>query len=659
LKSLQLLVAKLDDTKNWPMKFNLHAIKSIAVRRSNLIWGLLIFCTCLFVYLSNGNDFFLGSSDNIPNSLLAFNWLENHTLNFNNFKDGYLYLNDEHPYFFAKGLNDDLTSRYPIGTAIITFPLYVGFYLYLKLAGLIQSFTTGIPTNLLDIASKDFNVYRIGFSKLAGAIATAFSVVLFYFTVRLKFSQSIALISTFVFAFATSSWVLNSQDLRQHTISNLVLISITFCLMKADRTQGKSRRILLLLAGVFCGLLPSVRVTSGIFSLAATLYTLYAFRKEAIFFLLGLPSVLLHFAWNAYYFGFDNLISGGYVEQFENRPSTYKFTLTQFRTAALGLLVSPSEGLFAFSPVLLFAILGAYQVFRQRTGRDETLLLCLTAAAIGLFINYSFYGSWTGGSDSYGCRFLTDTLPVVCLLVAYCLAALVKASEPTQVDRHKSALSHRVAAGLVATFLAATLVSTGIQAIGAYSSTDWGTSPIPLLTDRSRLWQLRDSQIERHFRNLLVRLHHPISNRKQYVQGLDGRIEKVEILTQGEATDISNGLVIESKRRRLIRATLVNTGTSPWFGYQTGMVNQGETKLRVHFIDANGNQLAPRESRWLNIAGTPSSGETTEAIARIMFPKEPGDYQMVFEVFAWGFDNSPNKEKPPIYALTVTVTPRS
>jgi hypothetical protein len=130
-------------------------------------------------------------------------------------------------------------------------------------------------------------------------------------------------------------------------------------------------------------------------------------------------------------------------------------------------------------------------------------------------------------------------------------------------------------------------------------------------------------------------------------------------VAQGEVTDISNGLVIESKRRRLIRATLTNTGASPWFGYQTGMMNQGETKLRVHFVDANGNKLPPRESRWLNIAGTPTPGETTEAIARIMFPKEPGTYQMVFDVFAWGFDNSSNKTKPPVYVLPVTVVPRS
>jgi len=626
-------------------------VRAMMAKRTETMIGLLIFVTCLFVYLANGTEFYLGSSDNIPNTLLAFNWLENHSLTFNLFRNGQWFVDGEHPYFFAEGLNGDLTSRYPIGAAIVTFPLYVVFFLYLKLVGLVTSLATGVPTDLLDIASKDFGDYRIGLSKLAGAIATAFATVLFYLTLRLKFNRGVALITSFIFAFCTSSWALNSQDLRQHTISNLLLITIVFCLMKADRTQDKKRQALLFLAGIFCGLLPSVRLTSGLFSFTATIYTLYAFRKEAIYFLLGLPSILLHFAWNAYYFGWGNLISGGYVEQLENRPSTYKFTIEQFTTAAPGLLFAPSEGLFTFSPVLLFAIPGAYQVFQGRSGRDEKLLICLTIAALGIFINYSFYGSWTGGSDSYGCRFLTDIIPVVCLLIAYFLAALI-----VTIQQAKA----RIAQIVFVVFLISLFVSTSVQAIGAFTSTDWGTSPIPLLFDRSRLWQVSDSQIERHFRNLTARITKPIQNPRQYVQGLDGRVEKVEIVTrEGEVTDVSQGFELYSKQRRLIRVTLQNTGQSQWFGYQTGMQGMGETKLRIFFVSEDGNtRTRPREGKDLNISGTPKPGEQTEALSRVMFPKQPGNYQMVFEFFASGLNNSYNKSKPPIYSVPVTILPR-
>lgn len=631
------------------MKPDRHQIKAIVTKHPEALIGLLVFVTCTFVYLANGDDLYLGSSDNIPNTLLAFNWLENHSLNFDIFADKYA-IEGEHSYFLAKGLNGELTSRYPIGTAIVTFPLYVVFFLYLKLASLIHSLTTGVSTNLLDLTNQDFADYRIAFSKLAGALATAFASVLFYLTVRLKFNQGVALISTFIFAFATSSWALNSQDLRQHTISNLVLITIIFCLMKADRTQGRNRRILLLLAGIFCGLLPSVRLTSGLFSFTAAIYTIYAFRREALYFLLGLPSVILHFAWNAYYFGWDNLISGGYVEQFENRPSSYKFTIEQFTTAAPGLLISPSEGFFVYSPVLLFAFPGACQVFKFRSGRDEKLLLCLSIAAIGLFVNYSFYGSWTGGSDSYGCRFLTDTLPVVCLLVAYFLATLTSRLTQTKT---------RITQAVFAVFLLSTLFSTSVQAIGVYTATDWGISPIPVLFDRSRLWSLSDSQIERHFRNLVARITEPIQDPKQYVLGLDGTVEKLEVLTrEGELIGSSNGFEVYSKQRRLVRATLRNTGQSQWFGYQTGMAGIGETKLRLSFVSEDGNRSKPREGKDLNISGKPKPGEQTEALGRVMFPKQPGNYHMEFELFATGLNNSHNKTKPPIGSVPFKILPR-
>ena len=631
------------------MKFDRHQIKAIVTKRPETIIGLLIFVTCVFIYLANGDEFYLGSSDNTPNTLLAFNWLENHSLNFNNFADKFS-IEGEHSYFFSEGLNGDLTSRYPIGAAIITFPLYVVFFLYLKLASLIHSLTTGTPSNLLDLTSQDFTDYRIAFSKLAGTLATALSSVLFYLTLRLKFNRGVALISIFIFAFGTSSWALNSQDLRQHTISNLVLITIIFCLMKADRTQNKKRRVLLFLAGVFCGLLPSVRLTSGLFSLAATIYTLYAFRKEAIYFLLGLPSVILHFAWNAYYFGWGNLISGGYVEQFENRPSSYKFTIEQFTAAAPGLLISPSEGFFVYSPVLLFSIPGAWQVFKLRSGRDEKLLLCLFIAAIGLFINYSFYGSWTGGSESYGCRFLTDTLPVVCFLVAYFLATLASGLRQAKT---------RATQALFAIFLLSILFSTSVQAIGVYTSTDWGVSPVPVLFDRSRLWHVSDSQIERHFRNLVARITEPIKDTRQHVLGLNGTVEKLEILSrEGELIGSDSGFEVYSKQRRIVRVTLRNTGQSQWFGYQTGMSGIGETKLRISFVSEDGNKLKPREGKDLNISGKPKPGEQTEALARVMFPKKPGNYRMEFELFSTGLNNSYNKSKPPIYSVPFRILPR-
>lgn len=631
------------------MKLDFHRLQNTLTKHPDRITSLLIFATCVFVYLAN-QRFFLGSNDNVPHTLLAFNWLENHTLSFDNFRDGYLFGGDR-PYYFAEGINGHLTSRYPIGTSLISFPLYVVFYLYLKIASFIDTIASGVPSDLLNVTAQDFSDYRKAFSKLAGTLSTALAAVLFYLSVRLKFNWFVSSIATFTFAFATASWALNSQDLRQHTISNLVVITIILCLFKANRAVGKNRRILLFLAGVFCGLLPGVRITSGIFSAAAFFYTIFAFRKESIFFLLGLPSALISFAWNAYFFGVDNMITGGYVSQLEIRPSPYKFELGHFLEAFFGMTISPSEGFFVYSPVLLFAFPGAYQVFKLRSHRDEQLLLGMTLASIGLFIHFCFYGSWMGGSGSYGSRFLTDVIPVASFLVAYPLATIVRrfTTQPNPVTK-----------AIFVTFGVSLLISTLIQTIGVFSNTDWGMSPIPLGTDRSRIWHITDSRIERHTRNMLARITRPIKNPEQYVQGLEGQIDRMEMTAgRNPFNDLdSNSIELLTRQRRVFRATLRNTGESTWYGYRSGMTGMGETKIRVQFVRQDG-AAAPLLGRWLNLSDTTAPGETATAIGRVTFPNRPGNYTMEFDLVATGLDNQINESKPPLYTIDVSVLPRT
>lgn len=620
-------------------------LRSLTLSRSHIKICLLIFLTCVFVYEAN-DRVTLTSSDNVTHTLLAFNWLENHTLNFDAFRDGYLYEGGGIPYYLVEAPNGHLTSRYPVGTALVTFPLYCLFYIYLKVAAFAQTMFSGSPSDLLDITSEEFDVYRRSFGKLAATLSSALSVVIFYLCARLKFNQGISIISTFVFAFATGTWVLCSQDLRQHTLSNLLLVSIILCLMKAERSQERKQRVLLLIAGLFCGLLPGVRITSTVFSVATTVYVIWFFRRKSIFFLLGLPSVLFNLAWNFYYFGWDNLIVGGYVKHLEERPVSYAFTLKQFTTASLGLLVSPSDGFFVYSPVLLFSIPGIYQIYKFRAGKDEKLLLCLTFACAVLYLHYCFYLFWMGGSDSYGSRVMTDTLPIVCLAIGY---FLVRSSQAL----HNSNLWSKP---IFALFCISLLFSVGVQTIGAFTQTNWGTSPLPIFADKSRVWSLKDSQIERHFRNFVAQITNPIKEEDEetYIRNLNATIENIEIINKNNQ-QIIKSLIVPSGKRKILSATLRNTGRSPWFGYQTGLENSGETRIRVRFYDGAGNQSKQRGGNLLYISGTPRSGEQTQAIGLIAFPKQPGDYEIRFELIATGISSSSDSSPHEIYRQSVTV----
>jgi hypothetical protein len=362
----------------------------------------LIFILCAVVYLSNGET--IGSGDTVPNTLLAFNLLEKHTLHLDVFREIYSGF-----YAFIEGNNGHLSSIYPIGPAVVTFPLYVIFYIYLKWI----HFAASVPLN---ITSPSFELYRLFFEKLAATITTAISVVIFYLSSRIKFNRSISLISTFIFAFATNTWVISSQALWQHGISNLALICTIFCLLKANRASKQSQKIWLVLAGVACGLLPGIRPTSTLFSIAFIVYSIFTYRFQSIFLLFGLVSALPSIGWNLYYFG--NL-TGGYSKMFPGSP--YLFTWNNFINASLGTLISPSRGLLIYTPIVLYSLPGAYQCYKFRYDKDEQLIGCITIGSVFLIFSYCFYKIWSGGW-CYGPRFMTDILPVTCYLINYYLS---------------------------------------------------------------------------------------------------------------------------------------------------------------------------------------------------------------------------------------------
>lgn len=631
-------------------------LRSFFKQRPQAAIAILVFSICVFVYLSN-NDAILISNDNVPTTLQALNWIQNHSFNLDNFRNSSFYqVLDEEPYFLTEAPNGHLVSTYPIGSAFVTFPLYLITFLGLKISIFFQSLFTSSSANLPDLASLDFEPYRKGLTKVVATLCTAFSVVIFYLIVRLKFQQATAFIITFLFAFATSTWVLCSQDVRQHTVSNLLVLSIIFCLFKANRFQAnrshkKRQDVMLLLAGIFCGLLPGVRLTSGIFSAATFAFVLYTYRKESLFFLLGLPSVLINITWNIYFFGLKGWLSGGYSQMFDAGASSYKISFPYFTEAFLGQLISPSDGLLIFSPVLLFAFPGAFLVFKRRSGKDEQLIVCLTLACLGLFLHYCFYVPWTGGSGSFGARFLSDTVPILCLLIAYFFDELIQSIATWRKWVHRLVFS---------TFLVLLLLSTFVQTVGAFTRTDWGTVPVPILTSRSRLWQFRDSQIERHTRNLLAQIHSPIANPETYVENLAGSIDRLEwIRKNGTAVPIDQTLTMRRNYQRILRLQLKNTGQSEWYGYENGMVNLGETQIRVLFYNETGERIKLKSSG-IFISGNIKPGETVEAIGRVNFPRRKGTYEARFVLLASGMEDTEDiaeESQRQLYRLKVNILP--
>ncbi len=626
-------------------------------KRPHAFIGLLLFALCAYVYLMNPQ--FVIIDDTLPNSLLAFNWLRYGTLNFDAFRANFV--DSELPWYFVEAPNGHLTSVYPIGTAIVTFPFYVLFTLYLKIVGLLQTGHFDFPPNLPDIFEGDFNYHRNRYQKLAAAGATALSVVMFYYLVRLRSHPGLALLFAFIFAFATSSWTISSQGVWQHTASNLVLVAAMLCLFKANRTTGYQRRILLVVVGVFCGLLPGIRPTSALFAIALLVYCLFTYRKEAWFVLLGLPSALLAMGWNYYYFG---SLVGGYSQLYaQNEFSyslknefSYNFNLPFFWNAFWGLLISPSRGLFIYSPILLFSLPGVVQVYRARAGKDEKLILCLAIACFTIFLQYCFYDPWEA-SLTYGNRFLTDLLPVLCYLTAYYLTNQWR--QMTNGGQLPLQASRRAIAATALVFFL-TIYSTSVQAIGAFGNyRSWEVAPYdywPRLWYSQRLWDWQDTQIARTARSIVYRIAEPIRDEKSYRRQSRGQIINI---SDEAGRPISQPIVATVFEQKMLRATVRNTGSTPFYGYLTGM-DTGELKVRARFLDRNKKQFQFRQffRRLLHVEGeVHAPGTEAAALGIISFPTKPGKYTLVFDLLLQNIGKVPQPQGRSSYRIPVEVRP--
>jgi hypothetical protein len=147
-------------------------------------------------------------------------------------------------------------------------------------------------------------------------------------------------------------------------------------------------------------------------------------------------------------------------------------------TGAAGLLVSPSRGLFVYSPVVLIALAGlvtAAPAFRDRG------IGSLVAAFVVQFVVYATYSVWWGG-HTFGPRYLLDPLVLLTPSAAIALDTVFH-SRPRRM--------------LCALALAWSIL---VAATGAFFSDPWNTSPDDVDRHHERLWDWRDPQIVRAWR---------------------------------------------------------------------------------------------------------------------------------------------------------------
>jgi hypothetical protein len=283
------------------------------------------------------------------------------------------------------------------------------------------------------------------------AIVCALTILVFYESAALFLSVGWALIIGLSAAFGTQMWSSASRNLWPQSWYVLLIAMAIWILM--------SRRK----APLFLG----------------SVLAWACFTRPGAPVIVGLISVYIWLEYDRSFFIRYALAGAGWTSlfsammfYFEGVPfaSAYPLSYLAFRadlaTRFFGVLLSPSRGLFIFTPILLLP-LGLCLHYRRVLELRRLAAFSLGIVAVHIIIN-SFYGPWWGGG-SYGPRDLLDSIPWFVLLAIVGFRAFLTDPRLTMYG----------CAATVSFAWLLLLVSVGMNAAGAVSSAsiDWNLSP--------------------------------------------------------------------------------------------------------------------------------------------------------------------------------------
>jgi hypothetical protein len=362
--------------------------------------------------------------------------------------------------YWVQQVGPHYRSSYPITPAILAVPIYA--------------------TPVLLGAANSWVVLN-ALSKLTASLLAALSVVFVFLTARelareLETDEASAIATAIVYAVATPTWAVSSQGLWGHAPTQLGLAMALWGLSGMQATRYRSA-----VGGLGAGLMVACRPSAV---LGAGILAAFAIRRLGRG---GLPFVAIlgavGVAVAAHNLATFGTVQGGYTELLRRACAEYASSVS-FAEGLLGVLLSPSRGLFVYSPILAFPAVGLILWLARLRGGLLAYAAVVTAVGIGTI---STFPVWWGG-HSFGPRLLADIVP-----------ALVQGLVPIWPAVWRS----RPGRWLV---LTAFTVSVLVEAVGAFNydpllRQEWNTSTRNVDQARDRLWDWRDPQLFRLLRN--------------------------------------------------------------------------------------------------------------------------------------------------------------
>lgn len=420
----------------------------------------LLFVLTFLVYTFRYSD--LPQGDTVPNRLLPFNILAGQGLYF----DAYSGISKDDLYFFQK-FGKHIISAYPMLTGVLTTPLIIPVYLYLRSQHLDTPYT--------------FFLISLITERVTAALLTSITVVcMFLLLGRLINNTKQAVLYALVYAFATQAFSINSQLLWQHGVASMfmVLSQIWFLRGVRGKQSGAGNLLSNLLISMAFGLLAMFTryIFLFYFVLTSGLVIANSKRYKKLFLGFTLLGLAIFFTYNFFLYG---TLFGTEVTPISD------WTSGNLITGLLGILVSPARGMLFYTPFFALALLPLPFLNRIRTlpPVQQMIIKLNYIWLVGIIVVYSSFKHWWGGRSSWGDRYLADGAVSAVILVYYVLS-LYKFSWLK---------------GLVILLV---IYSCFTQIIGAfyYPRGKWDTYPTNVNFNSRRLWDLQDNPIIRNLK---------------------------------------------------------------------------------------------------------------------------------------------------------------
>lgn len=352
------------------------------------------------------------------------------------------------PYYVLSTADEQLVSRFGMGTPLAALPLFAPVLAQTRSFSVADGFAVG---------------------RKAASMYVAFAAALLFLCARrLQASLGHALVIALVYGLGTTAFSVCSQALWQHGPAQFFLVLALWALLHEGTLFSW-------LAGCALGWMFLCRPPDGllIVSLTAAMGWKWRHRPRALaaFALGAMPLVIAQLLYNAAYFGEPWRF--GQIGQVVGRGALPHASYWQnpMLEGLAGQLVSPSRGLFVYSPVFVWLLWKPQRAWAAwstpvRAGMIGSLLLLLMLSRY-----YGWYGGWC-----FGYRMLSDVAPILVLALLPALSALERTGRVL--------------------FAASVVASVAIHAAGAYNYSPGGWDMHPDLDHHlERLWSVTDSQL--------------------------------------------------------------------------------------------------------------------------------------------------------------------